>query len=74
MGSYKWVMGRVTTLITHTRGLITPLRTTHEPPSSQDKAWDYPSGLCSFGGPRAADEAAWSFWGRGEGDRGFGDV
>ena len=28
------VIGRVTILITHIRGLITPLRTTHEPPST----------------------------------------
>ena len=33
MGSYKWDYSRVTTLITHIRGLITPLITTHEPPS-----------------------------------------
>ena len=47
MGSYKWgdkgcrgsigfrvVIRGVTILITHIRGLITPLITTHEPPSS----------------------------------------
>ena len=27
------VISRITILITHIRGLITPLRTTHEPPS-----------------------------------------
>ena len=30
MGSYKWVISRVTVVITHTRGFIT----THEPPST----------------------------------------
>ena len=34
MGSYKWVISRVTIVITHLRGLITPLITTHEPPSN----------------------------------------
>ena len=29
------VMSRVTTVITHTRGLITPLITSHEPPSTR---------------------------------------
>ena len=33
MGRYKWVISRVTIVITHIRGLITPLTTTHEPPS-----------------------------------------
>ena len=37
MGSYKWGfisrVSRVTRVITHIRGLITPLITTHEPPS-----------------------------------------
>ena len=33
MGSYKWVISRVTILITYIRGLITPIITTHEPPS-----------------------------------------
>ena len=34
------VISRVTTLITHIRGLITPLITTHEPPSRPDpKLW-----------------------------------
>ena len=28
-----WVISKVTIVITHTRGLITPLITTHEPPS-----------------------------------------
>ena len=31
-GSWQ-VISRVTVLITHVRGLITPLRTTHDPPS-----------------------------------------
>ena len=33
MGSYTWVLSRVTILIIHIRGLITPLITTHEPSS-----------------------------------------
>ena len=34
MGRYKWSYKyRVTVIITHIRGLITPLTTTHEPPS-----------------------------------------
>ena len=33
MGSYKWVISRVTILITLIRELITLLITTHEPPS-----------------------------------------
>ena len=32
-GSDKWALGGVTILLTHIRGLMTPLRTTHEPPS-----------------------------------------
>ena len=36
MGSYKYrVRRRITILITHIWGLITPLITTHEPPSKQ---------------------------------------
>ena len=31
------VISRVTILITHIKGLITPLRTTHEPPSTEVK-------------------------------------
>ena len=34
MGSYKWAKSRVTIIITHIRGLITLLITTHEPPST----------------------------------------
>ena len=34
MESYKWVLLRVTIRMTHIRGLITPLITTHEPPGS----------------------------------------
>ena len=33
MGSYKWVIIKITMVITPIRGLITPLITTHEPPS-----------------------------------------
>ena len=33
------VISRVTIILLHIRGLITPLLTTHEPPSSQ-KEWD----------------------------------
>ena len=33
------VISRVTVLITHIRGLITPLITTHEPPSGWNKAF-----------------------------------
>ena len=33
MGSYKWVIIRVAIILTHIRGLVTPLITTHEPPS-----------------------------------------
>ena len=33
MGSYKWVISRVTILIAHVRGLMALLITTHEPPS-----------------------------------------
>ena len=36
MGSYKGVISRVTILITHIRRLITPLITSHEPPSDQE--------------------------------------
>ena len=36
MASYKWVICRVTILITHIRGLFTPLITTHEPSSIKD--------------------------------------
>ena len=36
MGSYKYrVISRVTIVMTHIRGLINPLITTHEPPSSE---------------------------------------
>ena len=37
MGSFKWagVISRVTIVITHISGLITPLITTHEPPSTK---------------------------------------
>ena len=31
MDSYKWVISRVTIVITNIRGLITPLINTHEP-------------------------------------------
>ena len=34
MGSYKGVIRKVTIVITHIRGLITILITTHEPPST----------------------------------------
>ena len=34
MRSYKWVISSVTIVITHIRGLITPVITTHEPPST----------------------------------------
>ena len=39
MGSYciSGVISRVTMIITHIRGLIPPLITTHEPPSSVPK-------------------------------------
>ena len=33
MGTYKWVISRITMVITPMRGLITPYITTHEPPS-----------------------------------------
>ena len=33
MGSYKWVISRVTIVIIRIRGLVTPLITAHEPPS-----------------------------------------
>ena len=33
MGSYKWVISRVTIIITQIRGFIALLITTHEPPS-----------------------------------------
>ena len=33
MGSYKWVISRVTVFVTHIRGLIAPLIATHETPS-----------------------------------------
>ena len=36
MGSYKWVISKVSIVITHIGGLITILITTHEPPSSLD--------------------------------------
>ena len=37
MGSYKWgFIRRATVVITQVRGLITPLITTHKPPSSED--------------------------------------
>ena len=32
MGSYKWVISRVTIVIIHIRELITPRITAHEPP------------------------------------------
>ena len=40
MGSYKWAgdISRVTIIITHIRGLITPLITTHEPSSTLPRA------------------------------------
>ena len=31
------VISKVTVIITHIRGLITPLKTTHEPPSRNDR-------------------------------------
>ena len=34
MGSYSRVISRATILITHIKGLISPLITTHEPPST----------------------------------------
>ena len=34
-GVISGVIGKVTIVITHVRGLITPLITTHEPPSSE---------------------------------------
>ena len=37
MGSYKWVISRVTVVITHIRGLIALLITAHEPPSIHEK-------------------------------------
>ena len=39
MGSYKYGhnIGRVTIMIADIRGLITPLITTHEPPSAHDR-------------------------------------
>ena len=37
MGSYKRVISRVTIVLTHIRGPITPLITTHEPPSNDRK-------------------------------------
>ena len=36
MRSYKWVISKVTIVITHILGLITPVITTHEPPSRPD--------------------------------------
>ena len=33
MGSYTWVISKLTIVITHIRGLTTILITTHEPPS-----------------------------------------
>ena len=33
MGSYSGLVSRVTIVITHIKGLITPIITTHEPPS-----------------------------------------
>ena len=33
MGSYKGVISRITIVIRHIRGRITPVITTHEPPS-----------------------------------------
>ena len=44
MGSYKWVISRVTILITHIRGLITLLRTTHKPPSNPPSLGSWASG------------------------------
>ena len=41
-GSWVVISGaisKVTIIITHIRGLITPLTTTHEPPSSVFRAW-----------------------------------
>ena len=35
MGSYKLVITKITILLTLIRGLITPLITTHEPPSME---------------------------------------
>ena len=37
MGSYKWVICRVAIVITYIRGLITPLTTANELPSSSLK-------------------------------------
>ena len=33
MGSYKWSRETISIIITHIRGLITPVIATHEPPS-----------------------------------------
>ena len=39
MVSYKWVISRITVGISHIRGLITSIVTTHEPASTlRDKA------------------------------------
>ena len=34
MGSYKWVISRITIVISTIRGLVTLVITTHEPPSA----------------------------------------
>ena len=49
MGSYKWGISRVTILITHFRGLVTLLITTHEPPSSCNYSSNLLSGLRASG-------------------------
>ena len=72
MGSYKWVIIRVTRLISHIRGPITPFITTHEPPST---ALIEPQGslfrsllesldskiLCTFSDLSAPSLNGWSF-------------
>ena len=40
MGSYKWGY-KVTIVITHIRGRITPLITTHGPPSRALRLWGF---------------------------------
>ena len=57
-GSWVVISGlisRVSIVITHTRGLITPLIATHEPPSRLEELWDayVRTWRCRALGPRA---------------------
>ena len=58
MGSYKWVRSTVTLIINHIGGLITPLTTTHEPPSIESPASNDP---LTSKGPMGLGPT-WSSW------------